>query len=590
MTAATPSRRGRARALALVLTLVFVGIVLQVFQRYDQALLASAGPVEGSDWQLTQYQLTLQRWREVLRVRAAGGTVTADELSLRAELLISRTRLLTETSELTAFYQRIPAYPAAAAALRAFAQQTEQTLPAPLPAANAAELLQQLQALESEVIRLAGEVHQQEMQAREESLQNLRRHRRWLWAALGVAWVSVVAGTMLLACSRSRYRQVAQERLSALQAEQTASAALKDAIRAKNEFVGMVSHELRSPLQSIHSALDLIDLRRPHGTDPSTSLSPFIDRIRRAATALDTQLRDLLTLAQGEAGRLEMRPEPFEAVSLVDELIETWTLPAQQKGLTLTLERPDEPLFVVADPLRLSQVVTNLVSNAIKYTDSGGVSVRLSAPDRQTLHLSVKDTGPGIPAALLPQIFAAYRRFARVAGHKQSSGIGLAIVQTVVEHLGGHIEVDSQEGGGSEFRVTIPVVPVEDEPVMAPEQDQEQPLRLLIVDDRADVRESLGAVASELGCHCDQADGAATAANLLAARTYDVVLIDLNMPIKRGDELASETRRGDGPNQSSRLIAMSAADLDGVGQAWPFDGFLAKPVDRHALKRGLWGR
>jgi CheY-like chemotaxis protein len=110
---------------------------------------------------------------------------------------------------------------------------------------------------------------------------------------------------------------------------------------------------------------------------------------------------------------------------------------------------------------------------------------------------------------------------------------------------------------------------------------------ILVVDDRADVLEALCMVAGELGYACHKAASAGAAANQLAARKYDLVLIDLDMPVKRGDELASETRRGAGPDASSRLLAMSASEMAGEGGAWPFDGFLQKPIDRLALRKAI---
>ena len=165
---------------------------------------------------------------------------------------------------------------------------------------------------------------------------------------------------------------------------------------------------------------------------PATEL---IARMRRSSLLLNTQLRDLLTLAKGETGRLEMRPEPFEVLSLVDAMADGARTLAKAKGLELVLDLPSDPVFVVADGARIDQVLTNLVTNSIRYTDAGQVRVTFSGhdPSTQRLRFAVADTGPGIPSDVLPTLFAPDRMLTGVARRGEGSGIGLAIV---LERLG----------------------------------------------------------------------------------------------------------------------------------------------------------
>jgi CheY-like chemotaxis protein len=187
---------------------------------------------------------------------------------------------------------------------------------------------------------------------------------------------------------------------------------------------------------------------------------------------------------------------------------------------------------------------------------------------------------------MLPTLLTPDRAITGSARRGEGSGIGLAIVRTLVDHLGGQIEVTSQLGKGTTFRVAIPAEPVDnDDDEAAPDAATG---RVLIVDDRDDVLDALASVLDELGFECDRATSAAVAANLLASRPYDAALLDIEMPIKGGAELAAETRRGKGPNANTRFIAMSAGELDDDTKR-RFDACLTKPIDHGALRHAVLG-
>ena len=201
------------------------------------------------------------------------------------------------------------------------------------------------------------------------------------------------------------------------------------------------------------------------------------------------------------------------------------------------------------------------------------------------LRFSVADTGPGIPADVLPTLLAPDRAQTGVERRGEGSGIGLAIVRTLVDHLGGKVEVASTLGQGTMFTIEIPAEPLVDA------KDEHAGSgnatgRVLVVDDRADVLDALASVVDELGFECDRAPSAAVGANLLASRTYDLALLDLEMPLKGGVALAADTRSGNGPNRATRFVAMSASAVPhDVGRY--FDGCLSKPIDQAALRQVL---
>jgi signal transduction histidine kinase/ActR/RegA family two-component response regulator len=368
----------------------------------------------------------------------------------------------------------------------------------------------------------------------------------------------------------------------AIEEERARVSAMNEIVVARSAFLAKVSHELRSPLQGIVSALDVLELRHGRLGDDE-----MIARIRRSSLLLNTHLRDLLTLARGEAGRLEMRPEPFEACALIESVAAAAAPLASAKRLALTVALPPHTVFVVADGARIDQILTNLVINSIRYTDAGQVrlSMRPFDPASRLLRFAVSDTGPGIPADVLPTLLAPDRAQTGAERRGEGSGIGLAIVRTLVDHLGGKVEVTSALGQGTTFFVEIPA-----EPVLDAQEDRLGPGgatgRVLVVDDRDDVLDALASVVDELGFECDRAPSAAVGANLLASRSYDLALLDLEMPLKGGIALAADTRSGNGPNRATRFVAMSASAVDHeVGRH--FHACLSKPIDQAALRQVL---
>lgn len=355
---------------------------------------------------------------------------------------------------------------------------------------------------------------------------------------------------------------------------------LQDSLKAKSEFLSRVSHELRSPLQGVVSALDVIEERFAKDAAEAELLS----RIRRGATALNTQLRDLLTLARGDVGKMEVNPLPFEVSELAATIAAEFRTEAQAKGLALVVDTPVEPIFVVADPARIDQVLTNLLANATRHTKVGTVRLKLYPYDGELgcLRFEVSDTGPGIDNDRIPTLFDPYTRFGEITRKGEGAGLGLAVVRSVLQFLGGKVSVSSETGQGTTFTVTIPAELLDGE---RPRGGGTQPSRVLVVDDRKEVLEAIASVVKQLGFECDMALSVATAANLLGAHAYDIVFLDLDMPVKSGYDLAAETRRGDGPNRGSRIVSISAADVPDDRRGWPFDGHLTKPITMQAIQR-----
>lgn len=555
----------------LVPAIVAIFAALWWIHNLERSVWAALGPQEDFYWMAVQYQAALGRVREVVRAAAAGEPVDADEAEMRTDVLRSRTGLLSEPSEFTTYYQKVNGFEAARTQVISFQESVLPRLQTALgQRSQAAALLYEVDNHDRIASRLLNDVRTEEIRLREASLRAYSR-RRTLGLVVVGADVSVLVAMLLSILRVERERRRKQDREAALAAEQAA-------VKAKNLFLGMVSHELRSPLQGIVSGLDLLEAE--------AGASRLIQGIRRDAEALNAQLADLLTLAKGEAGRLEVHPQAFDACDLVADLSERFGEQARAKGLRFAAIVPEEPMFVVADHARIGQCLTNLLTNAIKYTSQGGVEVQLFPYDEtiRSLRFEVHDTGPGLPAGFNVQDTEPFRRLAsgNIEG-QTGAGIGLVIVRLIVSHLGGSITTSNPPAGGTSFRIDIPAEP---SGTGEPRPTSGDVVQMLVVDDRPEVLEGLSAVARHCGYQCEQAPNAAVAANMLAAKRYDVALIDLDLPVKRGEDLALETRRGGGCNSRTPMIAISASGYPGSGavRMAPFQAYLGKPIGQRALK------
>ena len=540
---------------------IFFVAVSSWISELDEKIVHGIGPVEGYYWTVAQYQLAYLRMREAAEILTLRGDMDDDELSKRSDVLMSKAQILTGESELTSFFASISGFEAGKQTIEAFHHRVNPMLDSPQAVrVHARELAKEFAAIEETILTLANAVAIEDMQARDATLESLLTRRRLLWITVWIAFGLMLLCVLSVRLSWSRYQREARARERALESE-------RQAVQAKTQFLGMVSHELRSPLQSIVSALDVLESR--HALPDQAEINR---RIRRSADELTVQLRDLLTLARGETGRIELRPEVFEATELAREMAEDAASAAEAKGLRLTVETPSEPIFVVADGARIGQLLHNLIDNAVKYTDRGSVAVSLQAFDASAalLRLRIADTGPGLPAAAADTVTQGLEPVSHQPG--RGRGIGLAVVRALLLQLGGSIEVSWNPGGGTTVDLAIPAVAAEERTPAEGSGTR----RLLVVSDRRELLEKIAAIGAELDLSCDTARSAAVALNLLAAHAYGTVLIDLDMPGKTSANLAAQVRTA-GLNRSARLVAMASGRGPAEGT---FDAVLKKPIRR----------
>jgi PAS domain S-box-containing protein len=369
-----------------------------------------------------------------------------------------------------------------------------------------------------------------------------------------------------------------------------AQAEAEAAAHVKGEFLANMSHELRTPLTSVVGFTQLA-AEQP---ELSALTRGYIERVGDASRALLCTVNDILDFSKLEAGQVSFQPQPIVLAKLGRATLDLFTPQAAAKDLTLTLEDAGgvAGLVVSLDPDRIRQILLNLVGNAVKFTDAGGVTLR-GGYDQQAgvLKVEVIDTGPGIPAERRAVLF---QRFSQVDGSLTRShggtGLGLAICKGLVEAMGGKIGVDSREGEGSRFWFEIPaplaVLPgAQDEGPVA-EQPTFAGLRVLVVDDHPANRELARLFLAGVGAEVSEAVDGEEAVELAAIWPYDAILMDLRMPRLDGPGAMRRIREEAGPNDATPILAFSA-DIDGPLTekllASGFQGVVAKPLEPGAL-------
>jgi signal transduction histidine kinase/CheY-like chemotaxis protein/sugar lactone lactonase YvrE len=426
---------------------------------------------------------------------------------------------------------------------------------------------------------------------------------RWAYASyvLGI----LLAGAGLFGAYRARLRR--RHALALAEERQRQAERLAD---AKTAFLATMSHEVRTPLTAVLGMAELL-----LGTRLDERQRNYAHAIHQSGELLLRQVNDSLDLARIEAGRLTLEAEALDPHALIEDILVLERPLAERKGLYLRNDcAADLPAMVVGDALRLKQILLNLVSNALKFTEQGGVTLRCERTSGG-LAFEVADTGPGIPADVRARLF---RRFEQaddsVARRHGGSGLGLAICRELAELMGGRIEADGEPGHGSVFRVELPLVdgagPADAEPGATPARTAEPAIavqagpgdppspigvstrrNILLVEDDALVAAAVIGLLESLGHRARHAShGLAALAELKRNRfdrtPYDLAVLDLDLPGIDGLALARMIRKGVTGAPALPLIAATARS-DGSEETRcrdaGFDGFLRKPLTAAGL-------
>jgi PAS domain S-box-containing protein len=366
-----------------------------------------------------------------------------------------------------------------------------------------------------------------------------------------------------------------------------AEEALRDASRRKDEFLGMLSHELRNPLAPIRNSVYVLD-RADAASEQAVRARAVI---KRQAEHLARLVDDLLDVTRIARGKIELHRARVDLGEVVRRAAEDFRQMMDGRGVAFRTALPDSPVWCDADATRLTQVLGNLFHNAAKFTPPGGeVTVSLRAAGAAA-EIRVRDTGAGIEPALLPTVFEAFVQGERTLARAEGGlGLGLALVKAITELHGGSVRAESDgTGRGAEFVVRLPLdgaAVAAERPIALPPAAR-RARRVLVVDDNADAADSLAELLTLLGHAVDVAYDGPTAVERARASPPEVVLCDLGLPGMSGYEVARALRGGvDG----MQLFALSGyAQPDDVRKAAEagFDGHVAKPCDPAEIERLL---
>jgi PAS domain S-box-containing protein len=400
------------------------------------------------------------------------------------------------------------------------------------------------------------------------------------------AWTSVSAHPTTSGGLAVFFRDVSDRR-RAEAALQRANARLVEADRHKDEFLGILSHELRNPLAPIWNSIYILDHSEPGGEQARRAR----EVIARQAGHLGRLVDDLLDVTRIANGKIDLRRTRLDLAELVRRTGEDHRALLEQHGVALALELPAAPVWVDGDVTRLAQVVANLLQNSAKFTGSGGrVTLSIAAAGGEA-EIRVRDTGTGIEPALLEQVFEPFTQgaqgLARTAG---GLGLGLALVKGLAAVHGGRVAARSEgPGRGTEFVVTLPVAPAAGDGETASALPRAAAgRRVLVVDDNPDAAESLAQLVELFGHRAEVAFDGPSAIEKIRAGAPDVVLCDIGLPGMSGYEVARAVRAEDG--RAVRLVAVSGyaqpEDLRAAAEAG-FDRHIAKPPSPDELARLL---
>ncbi len=410
----------------------------------------------------------------------------------------------------------------------------------------------------------------------------------WWRSGWGIV-LFVLVGLLLLGMSGALYRRRLRTR-TAWHLNEHKRELAEQASLAKTRFLATLGHEVRTPMTGVLGMSELL-----LATPLDEKQRGYTHAIQNAGSHLLRLVNDALDIARIEAGKLELQRQDFDLRRLVDEVVGLTAPMAEQRGLTFADEiAAGTPGVLQGDPVRVRQILLNLLGNAIKFTERGGVTLRVSPAPPQGVRFEIADTGPGINEEQQTRLFQRFEQAegARTAARYGGSGLGLAICQELALAMGGRIQVRSAPGVGTCFTVDLPLATSTRMPEALPRTAVavpagSEPLRILLVEDDPTVAEVIASLLRARGHHVAHVAHGLAALAKTAANVFDIALLDLDLPGLDGLALARQLRAQAFTAPLLAVTARADADAETLARAAGFDGFLRKPVTGEMLAEAI---
>jgi signal transduction histidine kinase len=555
-------------------------------------------------WTPLQLQLALERLTEETALFSLGQADRAG-LEERLDLVRSKAGILREAATRATSVSATPEFRDVAQQLPVFLEHAKEQVGSPTPA-SLRQLRQRADELMGSLTSLAASARAAGLAAQTEREAAFDANRSRLFAVLMAGWVllGVLGLQALLFWQRVALRH--ESRDVEIAGLQRALDVARKTEAARNTFLAKVSHEINSPLQAILTNVQLMESR----LEENGNLSKLVARLKASVGHLRGQVHDLLDVAEINSGKMRVKFGEVDVAALMEEAVGVQQTAAENKGLSLKLQTSG--LRVVrSDGRRINQIVTNLVTNAIRYTEAGTIVVTAAIEpldvDHSTLQLTVKDTGIGFAPEVLENL---YQPFMPVVKHRAGSGLGLAIVKGLVDQLNGTIELNTQPATGSEFVIRIPVSALSatssrqstdtDAAAQAPDfseddfpaeavretlqsETPEDARHLLFVEDDPDIQDTMSEMLEHLGYVCHPASSMQEGLSGLTERKYSAIVVDMELGDGTGLDVARAAKST--VNRNVPLVVCTAYSdlLDQPGMDI-FDARFRKPVDANALR------
>ncbi|MFO7818602.1 MAG: ATP-binding protein [Halanaerobacter sp.] len=422
-------------------------------------------------------------------------------------------------------------------------------------------------------------------------LLNKRKDGSTFWCQLKVIAITDKTGEPYAYMSMERD---VSERVHREQQLKQAKRAAEAANRAKSEFLANMSHEIRTPLNAVIGFSELLE-----EMVESSEEQKHLDAIKKAGNNLLALLNDILDLSKIEAGELKIEYDYFDLRQLLEEMEQIFSQEVKQKGLSFMIDIKEELPLVNLDEQRMRQIMLNLISNAVKFTDQGYIKVVVDIEKDNTslkLSLEVTDTGIGIPQDKQDDIFSSFRQQDNsISRQYEGTGLGLAITERLTEMMGGSINLESQVGQGSTFRVEFEKVKWKRKEELGERGRLEvqdfvfESARILAVDDIQSNRELLKAILEKQSLKVTTAVNGRSAIELAQQEEFDLILLDLKMPDIDGYQVLEEIKDGQ-LNQDTPVLALTASatkdEIEKIRRT-SFDNFITKPLQKDSFLKLL---